>query len=182
MGIPGDYMHSVLEGVTQWLLCAWFNTENHREPYYLGRSVHQVDNLLYIEAVTSIWVQSASQIYLATCNVLEGFWVPQLAAFLFLAISTLKTKRLLGSGWGKFLLDITHLWVFSFLNLQTSKDSTVHTQFEGGSGVQSGMGWNGMRKTLTEHYTLTHCMSRLRLCLSLKLDLSTDVPGCVIWS
>ena len=37
-----------------------------------------------------------------------------------------------------------------------SLDSTqpVHTQFEGGSGVQSGMGWNGMRKTPTEHYTL----------------------------
>lgn len=45
-GIPVDYMHSVLEGVTRWLLRAWFKTENHREPYYLGRSVHQIDNLL----------------------------------------------------------------------------------------------------------------------------------------
>ena len=43
--IPVDYMHSVLEGVTQ-LLRAWFKSENHREPYYLGRSICQIDNLL----------------------------------------------------------------------------------------------------------------------------------------
>jgi len=45
-GIPVDYMHSVLEGVTRWLLRAWFKSENHREPYYLGRSICQIDNLL----------------------------------------------------------------------------------------------------------------------------------------
>ena len=33
-GIPVDYMHSVLEGVTRWLLRAWFKTENHRELYF----------------------------------------------------------------------------------------------------------------------------------------------------
>lgn len=44
--IPVDYMHAVLEGVTEWLLHAWFNSENHREPYYIGRSVRQVDSIL----------------------------------------------------------------------------------------------------------------------------------------
>ena len=45
-GIPVDYMHAVLEGVTRWLLCTWFRSENHREAYYLGRSVRQIDDLL----------------------------------------------------------------------------------------------------------------------------------------
>ena len=36
---------------TKWhfrscLLRAWFKSENHREPYYLGRSICQIDNLL----------------------------------------------------------------------------------------------------------------------------------------
>ena len=45
-GIPVDYMHAVLEGVTRWLLHNWFKSENHQEPYYLGRSVCQIDELL----------------------------------------------------------------------------------------------------------------------------------------
>lgn len=45
-GIPVDYMHAVLEGVTRWLLHNWFKSENHREPYYLGRNVRQIDELL----------------------------------------------------------------------------------------------------------------------------------------
>ena len=45
-GIPVDYMHAVLEGVTRWLLRTWFRSENHREAYYLGRSVRQIDDLL----------------------------------------------------------------------------------------------------------------------------------------
>ena len=45
-GIPVDYMHAVLEGVTRWLLHAWFNSENHREAFYLGRSARQIDDLL----------------------------------------------------------------------------------------------------------------------------------------
>lgn len=36
--IPVDYMHAVLEG-------AWFSSENHRQPYYLGRSLAQIDSL-----------------------------------------------------------------------------------------------------------------------------------------
>ena len=45
-GIPVDYMHSVLEGVTRWLLRAWFNSENHCESFYLGRSSRQIDDIL----------------------------------------------------------------------------------------------------------------------------------------
>ena len=45
-GIPIDYMHAVLEGVTQWLLYAWFNSENHRQPFYLGRCILQIDKHL----------------------------------------------------------------------------------------------------------------------------------------
>ena len=44
--IPVDYMHAVLEGATKWLTNAWFNSENHRQPYYLGRSLAQIDSLL----------------------------------------------------------------------------------------------------------------------------------------
>lgn len=45
-GIPIDYMHAVLEGVTRWLLHTWLNSENHQKPYYLGRKVQQIDELL----------------------------------------------------------------------------------------------------------------------------------------
>ena len=45
-GIPVDYMHSVLEGVTRWLLHAWFKSENHREAFYLGQSTSHIDDLL----------------------------------------------------------------------------------------------------------------------------------------
>ncbi len=44
--IPVDYMHAVLEGVTKWLLHAWFDSENHSEAYYIGRSIRQADSLL----------------------------------------------------------------------------------------------------------------------------------------
>ena len=44
-GIPIDYMHAVLEGVTKWLLHAWFKSQNHREAFYFGRSMKQI-NLL----------------------------------------------------------------------------------------------------------------------------------------
>lgn len=45
-GIPIDYMHAVLEGVTKWLLNARFKSQNHREAFYLGRSVNEIDTLL----------------------------------------------------------------------------------------------------------------------------------------
>lgn len=44
--IPIDYMHCVLEGVTKWLMNAWFDSKHHAEVYYLGRHVHQIDKAL----------------------------------------------------------------------------------------------------------------------------------------
>lgn len=44
--IPVDYMHAGLEGVARLLLRAWFDSENHREEFYLGRSGRQIDDLL----------------------------------------------------------------------------------------------------------------------------------------
>ncbi len=35
-GIPIDYMHSVIEGVTKWMLEAWVATTNHGCAYYIG--------------------------------------------------------------------------------------------------------------------------------------------------
>ena len=46
VGIPVDYMHAVLEGVTKWLVHAWFDTKNHGEAFYLGGSIRQIDHLL----------------------------------------------------------------------------------------------------------------------------------------
>jgi len=45
-GIPIDYMHCVLEGVTKWLLDKWVNSSNHRCAYYIGRSIEKIDSLL----------------------------------------------------------------------------------------------------------------------------------------
>ena len=39
-------MHAVLEGVVRLLLRAWFDSENHREAFYLGRCGWQIDDLL----------------------------------------------------------------------------------------------------------------------------------------
>ena len=44
--VPVDYMHAVLEGVVRLLLRAWFDSENHREAFYLGRCGRQIDDLL----------------------------------------------------------------------------------------------------------------------------------------
>lgn len=45
-GIPVDYMHAVLEGITKWLLRAWFESSNHREPYYIKHHLKDVDRAL----------------------------------------------------------------------------------------------------------------------------------------
>ena len=34
-GIPVDHMHAVLEGVTCWLLKAWFESSNSGKPFYI---------------------------------------------------------------------------------------------------------------------------------------------------
>jgi len=45
--IPIDYMHCMLEGVTRWLMGAWFNSCHHGSPFYIGHFVDQIDkNLL----------------------------------------------------------------------------------------------------------------------------------------
>jgi len=44
--IPIDYMHCVLEGVTKWILNAWFDSKHHSEPYYLGRCIKEIDHQL----------------------------------------------------------------------------------------------------------------------------------------
>ena len=35
-GVPIYYLHSVLEGVTKWLLEKWTSSTNHRCAYYIG--------------------------------------------------------------------------------------------------------------------------------------------------
>lgn len=40
---PIDYKHCVLEGVTRWLMNAWFDSKNHAAPYYVGRRVRVID-------------------------------------------------------------------------------------------------------------------------------------------
>lgn len=44
--IPVDYMHNVCEGVTKWLLRAWFDSKFHAQPYYIGLSTRHVDEQL----------------------------------------------------------------------------------------------------------------------------------------
>jgi hypothetical protein len=46
-GIPVDYMHAVLEGMTKWLLHAWFDLTNNREAFYLGRYLKAIDQEKY---------------------------------------------------------------------------------------------------------------------------------------
>ena len=41
--VPVDYMHCVLEGVTRWLTRAWFDSKFHDSPFYIGRSVKDID-------------------------------------------------------------------------------------------------------------------------------------------
>jgi hypothetical protein len=42
--IPIDYMHCVLEGVTKWLMNAWFDPKNHSAPFYIGKHVGKIDD------------------------------------------------------------------------------------------------------------------------------------------
>ena len=44
--IPLDCMHCVLEGVVKRLMHLWFDSCNHEEPYYLGKHLHIIDQLL----------------------------------------------------------------------------------------------------------------------------------------
>ena len=44
--IPLDYMHCVLEGVVKRLMHLWFDSCNHEKPYYLGKHLRIIDQLL----------------------------------------------------------------------------------------------------------------------------------------
>jgi hypothetical protein len=41
--VPIDYMHAVLEGVFKSLMKTWFDSSNHRMPFYLGRDVKTIN-------------------------------------------------------------------------------------------------------------------------------------------
>ena len=88
--IPVDYMHSVLEGVAL-LLRAWFKSENHREPYYLGRSICQIDNLLLKQRPPSecSWPARSIQRHVQYC-----------------------TGRLVSSTAGCFFIPCHYCWIF----------------------------------------------------------------------
>ena len=45
-GVAVDYMHCVLLGVTRLLLRLWFTSSHHKEPWYIGRHVVEVDKRL----------------------------------------------------------------------------------------------------------------------------------------
>ena len=44
--IPLDYMHCVLQGVIKGLMHLWFDSCNHEKPYYLGKHLRIIDQLL----------------------------------------------------------------------------------------------------------------------------------------
>ena len=45
-GVPCDYMHAVLEGITRWLLRAWFTSPYHNECFSLRSSLSHIDQQL----------------------------------------------------------------------------------------------------------------------------------------
>lgn len=44
--MPVDYMHCGLEGATCWLLKTWIDSSHHGSPFYIGRSLNQLENNL----------------------------------------------------------------------------------------------------------------------------------------
>ena len=47
--IPIDYMHAVLEGVLGRLMSLWFDSKNHRKPYYQGQFLNEIDSTLLLQ-------------------------------------------------------------------------------------------------------------------------------------
>ena len=45
-GVPADYMHCVLEGVTKFLLTAWTTPKHSKEPFSIRRHLHEMDQTL----------------------------------------------------------------------------------------------------------------------------------------
>ena len=44
-GMSFDYMHCVLLGIVRLLLKLWFTTSFHKDPWYLGKVVKQIDDV-----------------------------------------------------------------------------------------------------------------------------------------
>lgn len=44
--VPVDYMHPLLEGVTSMLIHLWFNSSNHKSPFYLCNKTSEIDAVL----------------------------------------------------------------------------------------------------------------------------------------
>lgn len=45
-GVPIDYMHAVLEGVTKYFTSMWLNSKYHQCSFYLGRKTKEIDKIL----------------------------------------------------------------------------------------------------------------------------------------
>lgn len=45
-GCVPDYMHSVLLSVARSIATLWFHSENNQSPWYIGRSIEQIDDIL----------------------------------------------------------------------------------------------------------------------------------------
>ena len=45
-GVPVDYMHGVLLGVTKALLNWWFNSKHSQEEWYCGATLSDIDKML----------------------------------------------------------------------------------------------------------------------------------------
>ncbi|CAI8020857.1 hypothetical protein GBAR_LOCUS12434 [Geodia barretti] len=43
---PVDYMHCVLLGVVRTLISLWFDSKNHKEPWYIGRRISEAESRL----------------------------------------------------------------------------------------------------------------------------------------
>jgi hypothetical protein len=94
---PIDYMHCALEGVTKWLMKAWFEPKNHSAPYYIGRYKRKIysqfcmqrppnefscpprsitEHLHYWKASEfKQWLLFYSLVELFTISLLASFWI-----------------------------------------------------------------------------------------------------------
>ena len=43
-GVPVDYMHAILESIMCQLMKLWFESKNHRKPYYPKRTLMTLTN------------------------------------------------------------------------------------------------------------------------------------------
>ena len=45
-GMVPDYMHNICLGTVRQMANLWFDTKNHEEPFYIGKSVNTIDSQL----------------------------------------------------------------------------------------------------------------------------------------